>query len=73
LRTINIFQTDVQLFQQTDGMATFICIINRYQRLHGTFGESVLFWTQDKSKKYKVEEDEVGGICGTNGGEEERV
>jgi hypothetical protein len=22
---------------------------------------------------YKVEEDEVGGTCGTNGGEEERV
>jgi hypothetical protein len=24
-------------------------------------------------KNYKVEEDEVGGTCGTNGGEEERV
>jgi hypothetical protein len=25
------------------------------------------------SKYNKVEEDEVGGTCGTNGGEEERV
>jgi hypothetical protein len=24
-------------------------------------------------KNYKVEKDEVGGTCGTNGGEEERV
>jgi hypothetical protein len=27
----------------------------------------------DLSRNYKVEKDEMGGTCGTNGGEEERV
>jgi hypothetical protein len=37
---------------------------------------SVCFWfllTFPFMSNYKVEEDEVGGTCGTNGGEEERV
>jgi hypothetical protein len=38
----------------------------------GTLTEGV--WEQGvEEKDYKVDEDEVGGTCGTNGREEERV
>jgi hypothetical protein len=54
-------------------------ILQRIFVLLMTFNQNIqdilisLFSKVSNNYNYKVEEDEVGGTCGTNGGEEERV
>jgi hypothetical protein len=65
-------KTSVPTMRRLSRQCASLCVPQPYSFLRSVTGIALFFFVNDV-RNYKVEEDEVGGTCGTNGGEEERV